>query len=123
MESRNDIDDVFKKYIPENGIRLFLLKNVYRKSKENYAFRFNLDSLTENIEEVGTELPSMTIFEGDTLFLRGENSNYIKKEDEALIHAHFPNSEIITVAKAGHWLHAENPNEFYNYVVQFLEKH
>jgi pimeloyl-ACP methyl ester carboxylesterase len=123
MESRNDIDDVFKKYIPESGIRLFLLKNVYRKSKENYAFRFNLDSLTENIEEVGTELPSMTIFEGDTLFLRGENSNYIKKEDEALIHAHFPNSEIITVAKAGHWLHAENPNEFYNYVVQFLEKH
>ncbi len=123
IESRNDVETVFKKHIPEPGIRQFLLKNVYRKSKENYAFRFNLESLTENIEEVGEELPSMSLFEGETMFLRGANSSYITLEDEILIQAHFPNSEIVTVTKAGHWLHAENPNEFYNYVVHFLEKH
>lgn len=123
IESRNDIDSVFKKYIPELGVRQFLLKNVYRESKESYAYRFNLDCLTKNIEEVGEELPSRTLYEGETLFLRGDKSSYITTEDEVLIKAHFPNSKIATVTRAGHWLHAENPSEFYNYVVNFLEKH
>lgn len=121
INTRNDIDEILKKFIPEEGIRQFLLKNVYRKSKDGYAFRFNLESLTENIEEIGSSLPSMTIFEGKTMFLRGEKSGYITLEDEVLIQAHFPNSQIVTVSKAGHWLHAENPDEFYNYVVNFIK--
>jgi len=122
IKTRNEIDVIFKKIIPEVGIRQFLLKNVYRESNGRYAFRFNLESLTENIEEIGEELPSLMVFEGETLFLKGENSSYITFEDEFLIHAHFPNSRIKTVSKAGHWLHAENPIEFYNYVVEFLKK-
>jgi len=37
-----------------------------------------------------------------------------------LIVAHFPKSSVITVKNAGHWLHAENPNDFYDHVVSFL---
>ncbi|MCB0471570.1 MAG: alpha/beta fold hydrolase [Flavobacteriaceae bacterium] len=118
--TRNDVDEVLKKYIPEMGIRQFLLKNVYRKTKDQLAFRFNLQSLLDNIDEIGVALPSMSVFEGSTLFLKGENSGYIAADDEVLIKAHFPNARIVTVKNAGHWLHAENPADFYRDVVSFI---
>ena len=123
ISSRSEIDDIFKKYIPENGIRQFLLKNVYRKEREQLAYRFNLESLEENIDEVGVELPPRSISEVPALFMRGVNSGYITTQDETLIHAHFPNSVVVDIPEAGHWLHAENPEDFYKNVVQFLENH
>jgi len=121
VKSRNEIDTVFKEYVPEIGVRMFLLKNVYRKTKDEFAYRFNLDSLTENIEEIGVALPSMTQFDGKTLFLKGENSGYISENDDVLINAHFPNNKMVTISKAGHWLHAENPVDFYDHVLDFLK--
>ncbi|WP_298264791.1 alpha/beta fold hydrolase [uncultured Lutibacter sp.] len=118
--SRKQVEDVLKIYVQEQGVLQFLLKNVYWKSKGQLAYRFNLQSLTENNSEVGEALPSFTHFEGKTLFLKGENSKYITKNDISLITAHFENAKIVTVKKAGHWLHAENPTQFYNEVVSFL---
>jgi len=65
-------------------------------------------------------LPTQTIYEGATLFLKGMKSKYISQDDEHLIHAHFPNAEIKGIKDAGHWLHAENPEDFYKEVMQFL---
>ncbi|MCG8182862.1 alpha/beta fold hydrolase [Tenacibaculum piscium] len=120
QNSRNLIDEKLKILIPELGIRQFLLKNVYRKTKEEFAFRFNLTSLTENNNEVGEALPSFTVFEGDTLFLKGENSGYISQNETSLIEAHFPKAIIKTIANAGHWLHAENPTDFYQEAIDFI---
>jgi len=122
IKSRNEIEEILKKYIPEIGIRMFLSKNVYRKTKTTFAYRFNLKSLTDNIEEIGKALPPTTKFNGDTLFLKGENSKYITQEDSVLIKKHFPTSEIVRISKAGHWLHAENPTDFYKATIGFLEK-
>lgn len=119
-KSRKEVEEVLQNYIPEMGIRQFLLKNVYWETKEQLAFRFNLNSLLDNIDEIGAVLPSLSVFEGRTLFLKGEHSGYINDDDKTLIEAHFQNSEIVTVKNAGHWLHAENPNDFYDHVVSFL---
>ncbi len=120
QKTRREVETVLKKYIDENGIRQFLLKNVYWKSKGELDFRFNLKSLTENNDEIGEALPSFTNFNGEVLFLKGGNSGYISENDEALISAHFPKAIIKTVKNAGHWLHAENPVDFYDFVVDFL---
>lgn len=119
-DSRRKVEEVLKIYIQEPGILQFLLKNVFWKTKEKLDFRFNIHSLTENNSEVGEALPSFTHFDGPTLFLRGENSNYITLEDEGLIEAHFSNATIVTVKNAGHWLHAENPGQFFDEIVSFL---
>ena len=121
VTSRTEIDEIFQRYIPEKGIRQFLLKNVYRKGRGQLGYRFNLHGLEENIDEVGAELPPHAMSETPTLFLRGVHSGYITEQDEALIAAHFPNSKIIDIPDAGHWLHAENPDDFYKNVVRFLE--
>ncbi len=119
--SRNLIDDKLSALIPQVGVRQFLLKSVFRKTKDEYAFRFNLKSLTENNNEVGEALPSFTVFEGDALFLKGENSGYISVNEEPIINAHFPNSNIKKIPNAGHWLHAENPTDFYKTLISFLK--
>lgn len=121
QKSRNEIEDVFKEYIPENGVRQFLLKNVTRASKDTFGYRFNLESLTENYEEITVALPSLTQFEGETLFLSGERSGYISEDDVTLIDAHFPSNKIVTIKNGGHWLHADNPVDFYNEVTDFLK--
>lgn len=118
--SRNKVEDVLKIYIQEPGIIQFMLKNVYWKTKEQLAFRFNLVALTIQNSEVGEALPSFTHFDNPTLFLKGETSNYITNDDVPLIEAHFSNAKIVTIKNAGHWLHAENPNQFYIESLNFL---
>ena len=118
--SRKLVDEKLAEKIPENGVRQFLLKSVYWKEKGQLDFRFNLHSLIENNNEVGVALPSFTVFDGETLFLKGENSGYISSDEEPIINAHFPNNRIESIKNAGHWLHAENPMDFLNALSNFL---
>ena len=57
--TRKLVDQKITELIPEIGVRSFLLKNVYWKEKGLLAYRFNLQSLTENNHEVGKALPSL----------------------------------------------------------------
>lgn len=120
IKTRKAAEEVLEKHISDFGIRQFLLKNLYWKNKGELALRLNLNALTENIEEIGVSLSPMTMYEGETLFLSGAKSSYIKDSDLDLIHAHFPNSTVLTIANAGHWLHAENPTDFLEGLCGFL---
>ena len=121
QNSRKLVDEKLAEFIPEFGVRAFLSKNIYWKEKGVLGYRFNLQSLTENNSEVGKALPSLTIFERETLFLAGGNSGYITENEIPIIKAHFPNSIIKTIENVGHWLHAEKPAEFYELVIKFLK--
>ena len=72
------------------------------------------------MEEIGENITPNAIYDGPTLFLRGDRSEYIQPTDSAEIKRHFPNAEIETIDKAGHWLHAENPKQFYEKSFNFL---
>lgn len=121
LTSRNQADDLLSEFILEKGIRLFLLKNLYRKEKSKYGLRVNLNALKLNIDEIGKSLPSDANFSGDTLFLKGDRSNYIQELDKNLIKSHFPKAKIETITNAGHWLHAEQKDRFFNKSISFLK--
>lgn len=121
IKSRGDADEALKHYVHDFGTRQFLLKNLYWKTKGELALRINLDVLKENSNEVGEALPIHAKFEKATLFLRGDKSEYISLQDESLIKTHFPKAKIVTIANAGHWLHAENPKDFFESVIRFIE--
>lgn len=120
IHSRTEADRELARYIPETPIRMFLLKNLYWKTREQLALRINLPVLSESMDEIGEALPSGTIFEGKTLFLKGGNSEYVLKNDKELICTHFPNAQIESVPNTGHWLHAENPKVFFEKSLSFL---
>jgi pimeloyl-ACP methyl ester carboxylesterase len=120
VTSRGDVERILLDYVPEVGVRQFLMKNLYWKDKGVLAFRANVRVLNDRIEEVGKPLEDGLMYEGSTLFLGGENSGYIEPIDELLIRRHFPNAQIDWVSDAGHWLHSENPVEYYEKVTKFL---
>lgn len=119
-KSRSEADDHLKRFVSDIGTRQFLLKNLYWETKEKLALRLNLETLKENVNEVGEALPMHSKFEKDTLFLRGDRSEYISLQDECIIKTHFPKAKIETISNAGHWLHAENPTEFFDVVNSFI---
>lgn len=50
-------------------------------------------------------------FDKPALFVRGNRSDYITDADIPLIKTLFPQSEIVTIENAGHWVHAGSANE------------
>jgi len=120
ISSRGEADEVLSEYIPQKGVRQFLLKNLYWVEKGKLALRMNLPVLVEKYDAVGEALAENATFEKATLFIKGEQSGYILPVDELLISKHFPKAQFKTVSKAGHWLHAENPSEFYEKIMEFL---
>lgn len=121
LATRKEAETMLANYVQDFGIRQFLLKNLYWVEKGKLGLRINLEVLSNNVEEVGEELSTRLKFEEDTLFLRGDRSEYIGIDDENLIKLQFPKAIIETVSNAGHWLHAENPKAFFDLVVRFLD--
>ncbi|SEH98836.1 Pimeloyl-ACP methyl ester carboxylesterase [Paenimyroides aquimaris] len=119
--SRNDVQYVIEQHVKEPGVVQFLMKNVYRVTPQQLGFRFNLDVFNSNDQAIGEALKEDDVFNGPTLFLKGSNSNYIQEEDAFLIKKHFPNAVIETISNSGHWVHADNPGEFFEKSMAFLK--
>jgi esterase len=54
------------------------------------------------------------------IFLRGENSDYLPSSDFGDIQKVFPAAEFADVANAGHWIHADNPEEVISNIRKLL---
>ena len=119
--NRQEADAALAKYVPNMGTRQFLLKNLYRKEDNTFAWRINLEVLAAQLAAIGEETLSAAPFLKPALFIRGGKSDYITAEDKLTgIPALFPNSQVATVVDAGHWVHAEKPEEIFEMVKTFV---
>jgi pimeloyl-ACP methyl ester carboxylesterase len=121
LKSRSDADESLEVGIKDFGTRQFLLKSLYRKSKNEYGWRFNLPALATAHSNVGTHDPIDQPIQIPTLFIRGGKSGYILDSDKASIEYAFAKAELKTITDAGHWLHAEQPEEFDGLVKDFIK--
>jgi pimeloyl-ACP methyl ester carboxylesterase len=121
FQTRQQIEDALAPEIPDLVLRRFLLKNLGRDSAGKFFWKINLRGLAENYPRLGEPVSAPAPFVKPTLFIRGGKSNYINAEDEPLMRELFPQSEITTIAGAGHWIHADQPEEFLNLVLDFLQ--
>lgn len=121
VKRRGDADDMLAPYIPDFGTRQFLLKSLYRKTDKSYGWRFNLPVLGDAQDQVGKHTQNLEPIQIPTLFIRGGNSGYITDSDKLLIDNAFAKAELQTIPGAGHWLHAEKPEEFYKKVIDFVK--
>jgi esterase len=118
LTARSEAEKQLAKYIDSDGVRQFLLKNIYWKEKGKMAWRMNIPVLERELPNIISALPSGESFV-PALFIRGEMSNYVLDEDFQEIENQFPDSEFITIPNAGHWVHAEAPEEFIDAVLGF----
>lgn len=121
IESRGQADHLLRAHIPEDPLRVFLLQNLAR-DEQGWRWRVNWRAIQRDMEYLTgfIDLPQDWRLELPTLFIRGARSDYIGDPELEVIEAHFSDVEIATVADAGHWLHAENPQQFAAIVLEFL---
>jgi len=120
--SRQQVEEVLSQFIPEKSVILFLTKNLYWTDDKKLDWRFNLKTLSEKYEEFVSNAIKFGVYSGETLFIAGEKSHYILPQDEFQIKQQFPNSSVVTIKNAGHWVQAENPTDFSEVVKNFLLK-
>lgn len=99
----------------------FLLQNLLIRDRRA-SWRINLPVIKHSLNSImgGFDTDKAPIFGGSSLFLYGKNSNYVEPHDHESIRKLFPNAAILGIENAGHWLHAEKPEEFTNKVKEFL---
>lgn len=120
LKSRSDADRALKTAIPDTATRLFLLQSL-SGSPGNYVWRINLKVLHKYMPEIVAFPDVAGESQVRTLVLAGQLSSYLRKEHHAKLENMFPNSEIITIPEAGHWLHAEQPALVIEKMEEFLQ--
>ncbi len=119
MNARALAEEILQQFVPEIGTRQFLLKNLYWIEKGKLAWRMNTSVLEARMNEILCAMPEIETFV-EILFIKGGLSQYILDEDQDSIEHSFPLAEFVTIEQAGHWVHAEKPEEFANTVLEYL---
>lgn len=122
ITTRKEAENTLSEHIDDFGTKQFLLKNIYWRDSENNLmdWRFNLKVISQEYDNVGVAVPE-GFSDVKTLFIKGEKSHYITDTDIDDIRQRFPNYELKEIKGAGHWVHAEKPNEFYEIVIDFIK--
>jgi len=118
--SRKEVDAALADSVTDPGIRQFLMSNLVRG--DGGGFRWTL-----NLAAIRAAMPALTgwpdvrgSYDGPTLFLAGEKSDYVADADLAAIREPFPQAELERVPGAGHWIHAEAPQATLDALRRFL---
>lgn len=126
MQNRSQVDEYLKPWIEDQGERTFMLKNLKRnnvgnkESSTGFSWRCNLEEISKGYLKIAGFTTAHQQYTHNTLFIRGENSNYIQETDIPLIHSLFPIVEITTINDSGHLPHFQQAEIFYNSVKEFL---
>ena len=128
--SRQEAARVLERTIPDPGVVQFLLLSLMRVGKGegegqnggrgHWRWRLNHEGLASAYPKLLRGLVADYPFDGETLIIRGEQSDYVTDGHRSAIEALFSRVELATITSAGHWLHAEKPQQFNQLVRDFL---
>ncbi len=122
-ERRSDVESFMSERLDDISVIQFLMKNLKRnKEAKGFKWKFNLESLSRNYDNVLAEITSDHTFSKPTAFIKGERSNYIREEYKEEIYDLFPAAELYEVSGAGHWVHADKPLDLLGYVLNHIDK-
>jgi esterase len=116
ISSRAEAETILQKKISNEKERGFVLKNLQRNSGNSFSWKLNASALHHNLGKIMEGIDRKT-FMGEqitgfpVIFLQGADSDYLPSEDFRDIQKIFPGAEIIKIKNAGHWLHADQPEE------------
>lgn len=119
IKNRKEADTQLAEHVEEVGIRQFLLRNLSTVDG-NIQFTCNLEFIDHCYHQITMGFNNENSFTGDTLFIKGANSDYILSEHREIIMQLFPQSKAKIIQGAGHWLHAEKTSIFNKLVDDFL---
>lgn len=125
ISSRSEIEKKIAEKLDDENVRGFILKNLKRDEDNRFIWKLNAGALLENLDLIMEGIdPSTWISQQITgfpvIFLRGEKSGYIPENHYPEIKRVFPAAEFITIPGAGHWIHADAPDEVIRQIKRLL---
>ncbi|MDP4267988.1 MAG: alpha/beta fold hydrolase [Bacteroidota bacterium] len=120
FNKRTDLEAYILSQVDDIRIAQFLTKNIQRNNRGEFEWKFYAEGIIRNMINMGKAVEKGNLFEKPTLFIKGEKSKFILNEDYALIKEYFSNAEIQIIKNAGHWVHADQPEEFLDRVLNFI---
>ncbi|XP_004442170.1 PREDICTED: alpha/beta hydrolase domain-containing protein 11 [Ceratotherium simum simum] len=105
--------------IQDMAVRQFLLTNLVEVDGR-FVWRVNLDALAQHVDKIMAFPPQQESYSGPTLFLLGGNSQFVPPSHHSEIRRLFPRAQMQTVPNAGHWIHADRPQDFLAAIRGFL---
>jgi esterase len=122
FQRREQLDAELARTVADAEARRFLLKNAARDARGGFRWKANVRGLWENYQRLTVAVDSDSPCNRPALFLRGADSDYVPAADEDLIRRLFPRAEFCTIAGAGHWVQADQPDAVGSAVLDFLQR-
>jgi len=120
VTSRGEVEEVLSEYITDSGVRLFLMKNLKRKKAGGFEWKMNLPLLYKEYPNIIASAVGTYKVDVDALFVGGTASKYIDETGRAAIEEKYENAKVVMIDGAGHWIHAERPDELYQLVTDYF---
>ncbi|XP_004450987.1 sn-1-specific diacylglycerol lipase ABHD11 [Dasypus novemcinctus] len=117
--ARKLADEQLSSVIKDVAVRQFLLTNLVEVDGR-FVWRVNLDALAQHVDTIMAFPPRQDSYLGPTLFLLGANSRFVHPSHYPEIRRLFPRAQMQTVPNAGHWVHADRPQDFVAAIRGFL---
>jgi pimeloyl-ACP methyl ester carboxylesterase len=108
--------------IPSLPLRYFIAKNL-KETDDGLSWKINIDSLIANADRINSSQTIRNRYEKPVLFMKGEYSQFIRKDDEHFIRHLYPNAVIFEIPKAGHWVHIDQKETFVETLSAFIRKY
>jgi esterase len=119
ITSLREADSALSAEIPDPVLRRFLLKSIHPTRGGGYRWQVNLEAIRSAYPSLCAPL-RLTPWSGPCLFIRGAESDYIRDRDWPALRSSFPQARLATIPRAGHWVHADNPQGVIDTVLRFL---
>ena len=114
VKSKKEVDRLLgESGIADVNLRSFILTNLEKcGDADEYRWKVNLEAIRSNLDSIaGFDIDSSpgdsATYPGDTFFIAGGNSKYVKINHLPEISKMFPSMMVRKVRGCGHWVHGE----------------
>lgn len=119
-QSKKNVDQLLQMTIPDPALRAFVLTNL---DPNGPKWNIHLQSIGNELETLaGFAVSPDTSYLGDALFIHGGQSRFVRHAHMESIAGYFPNHMLTTIRGAGHWVHAEAPDDTLVLLKRYLDR-
>lgn len=113
LHSRADAELRFEARVSSWATRKFLTTNLERSPDGHWRWQINLPAITAALPALeANPMTETDRYEGPVRLIAGGRSDYVQASDHALVKAHFPAADVITIPNCGHNPHMEAREAF-----------
>eukprot|EP00980_Cylindrotheca_fusiformis_P011197 scaffold2563_cov124-Cylindrotheca_fusiformis.AAC.28 len=119
--SKMELDKLLRPTIPDPALRAFVMTNYDSKKK---GWKIPVGTIVQELHSIaGFDVPpETTTYDGDVFIINGGQSRFVRHAYMDQIAEFFPNHMLTTIRGAGHWVHAEAPDDTIALLKRYLDR-